>query len=122
MTISIDAKCYYVLVFIRSRMKLVRGDRDYGFWLSQEADSAVLRSTVVNVQEAYATSLSTPSGIIPLLSLQNGWITPLMWASSGGHVTCVQLLLDRGAQINQQTKVYGPPTWLGPPLFVLSDD
>eukprot|EP00731_Ephydatia_muelleri_P011877 Em0006g771a len=33
-----------------------------------------------------------------------GW-TPLMRASSGGHVTCVQLLVDRGAQINHQDKV-----------------
>ena len=44
MTISIDAKCYYVLVFIMSRMKLVRENRclkDYGLRLSQAADSIV---------------------------------------------------------------------------------
>ena len=28
-----------------------------------------------------------------------------MEASLGGHVTCVQLLVDRGAQINHQDKV-----------------
>ena len=38
------------------------------------------------------------------LSLQGG-NTPLMWASRGGHDRCVQLLLDRGAEINHQDKV-----------------
>ena len=38
------------------------------------------------------------------LSLQNG-CTPLMMASLEGHVGCVQLLLDRGAQIDHQNKV-----------------
>ena len=38
------------------------------------------------------------------LSLQDG-NTPLMWASSKGHDGCVQLLLDRGAQIDHQNKV-----------------
>ena len=38
------------------------------------------------------------------LSLQNG-CTPLMVASGGGHVECVKLLLDRGAQANHQIKV-----------------
>ena len=38
------------------------------------------------------------------LSLQNG-NTPLMLASSGGHDGCVQLLLDRGAQIDHQNAV-----------------
>ena len=38
------------------------------------------------------------------LSLQNG-DTPLMRASHGGHDGCVQLLLDRGAQIDHQNKV-----------------
>ena len=28
-----------------------------------------------------------------------------MWASVGGHDGCVQLLLDRGAQIDHQNKV-----------------
>ncbi|KAL5500078.1 hypothetical protein EMCRGX_G011578 [Ephydatia muelleri] len=35
--------------------------------------------------------------------MKDGW-TPLMEASSGGHVTRVQLLVDRGAQINHQDK------------------
>lgn len=39
-----------------------------------------------------------------LLSLQKGW-TPLTWASSAGHVECVQLLLDRGAHVNHQEDV-----------------
>ena len=39
-----------------------------------------------------------------LLSLQWGR-TPLIKASAGGHVGCVQLLLDRGAQANLQDKV-----------------
>ena len=38
------------------------------------------------------------------LSLQYGH-TPLMMASAEGHVGCVQLLLDRGAQANLQDKV-----------------
>ena len=31
--------------------------------------------------------------------------TPLILASDGGHVECVKLLLDRGAEANQQNKV-----------------
>ena len=38
------------------------------------------------------------------LSLQGG-DTPLMGASHGGHDGCVQLLPDRGAQINHQNEV-----------------
>ena len=38
------------------------------------------------------------------LSLQNG-DTPLMVASGRGHDGCVQLLLDRGAQIDHQNEV-----------------
>ena len=38
------------------------------------------------------------------LSLQGGR-TPLIEASAGGHVGCVQLLLDRGAQVNHHDKV-----------------
>ena len=38
------------------------------------------------------------------LSLQDG-DTPLMAASRRGHVRCVQLLLDRGAQVDHQNKV-----------------
>ena len=38
------------------------------------------------------------------LSLQDGW-TPLMWASSKGHITCVQLLLKKGAQVDYQANV-----------------
>ena len=38
------------------------------------------------------------------LSLQNG-CTPLMEASSGGHVKCVKLLLEKGARANDQNKV-----------------
>ena len=38
------------------------------------------------------------------LSLQDG-DTPLMVASIRGHTKCVQLLLDRGAQVNHQDKV-----------------
>ena len=38
------------------------------------------------------------------LSLQYGR-TSLMWASEWGHVGCVQLLLDRGAQANLQDEV-----------------
>ena len=39
-----------------------------------------------------------------VLSSQYGQ-TPLMEASSEGHVECAQLLLDRGAQVNHQDKV-----------------
>ena len=36
--------------------------------------------------------------------LQDGR-TPLIEASGGGHVECVKLLLDRGAQANHRSKV-----------------
>ena len=39
-----------------------------------------------------------------LISLQEGE-TPLMRASSGGHITCVQLLLEKGAHVNHQANV-----------------
>ena len=40
------------------------------------------------------------------LSLQNGW-TALMMASKAGHIECVQVLLDKGADVNMQTWVSG---------------
>ena len=39
-----------------------------------------------------------------LMSLQDGW-TPLIMASLTGHAECVQLFLDRGAQVNHQDEV-----------------
>ena len=39
-------------------------------------------------------------------SLQDGQ-TSLMRASHGGHVGCVKLLLERGAQVNHQDEVSG---------------
>ncbi|KAL5500125.1 hypothetical protein EMCRGX_G011629 [Ephydatia muelleri] len=72
-----------------------------------------LHSTVVNIGEAHATGLSTPSGIMwdstapspyGLISHDRDGYIPLTMASYGGHVTCVQLLVDRGAQINHQHK------------------
>ena len=38
--------------------------------------------------------------------IQDGW-TSLMWASKGGHVECVKMLLEGGAQANQQKNVSG---------------
>ena len=38
------------------------------------------------------------------LSFQYGW-TALMVASESGHVECVTVLLDRGAEVNMQNKV-----------------
>ena len=38
------------------------------------------------------------------LSFQYGR-TALMWASESGHVECVTVLLDRGAEVNMQNKV-----------------
>ena len=40
------------------------------------------------------------------LSLQYGW-TALMKASEAGHIECVQVLLDKGADVNKQTWVSG---------------
>ena len=30
-----------------------------------------------------------------------------MWASEAGHIECVQMLLDKGAEVNMQTWVSG---------------
>ena len=38
------------------------------------------------------------------LSLQDGW-TALMMASENGHMECVKVLLDRGADVNMQNTV-----------------
>ena len=38
------------------------------------------------------------------LSLQDGW-TALMMASEAGHMECVKVLLDKGAEVNKQNKV-----------------
>ena len=38
------------------------------------------------------------------LPLQDGW-TALMMASKGGHMECVQVVLDKGAEVNMQRKV-----------------
>ena len=38
------------------------------------------------------------------LSFQSGW-TALMWASWLGHVECVTVLLDSGAEVNMQEEV-----------------
>ena len=40
------------------------------------------------------------------LSLQDGG-TALMMASQAGHIECVQVLLDKGAYVNEQTRVSG---------------
>ena len=40
------------------------------------------------------------------LSLQDGW-TALMMASKAGHTESVQVLLDKGADVNMQDKVSG---------------
>ena len=40
------------------------------------------------------------------LSLQDGG-TALMMASEAGHIECVQVLLDKGADINMQLGVSG---------------
>ena len=40
------------------------------------------------------------------LSLQGGG-TALMRASNAGHIECVQVLLDKGADVNKQTSVSG---------------
>ena len=40
------------------------------------------------------------------LSLQDGR-TALMKASEAGHMECVQVLLDKGADVNKQSEVSG---------------
>ena len=40
------------------------------------------------------------------LSLQDGW-TALMMALKAGHMECFQVLLDKGADVNKQTRVSG---------------
>ena len=46
--------------------------------------------------------------LIVTSSLQDGR-TALMWASGRGHVECVKVLLDKGAQANQRDKVSAIP-------------
>ena len=41
-------------------------------------------------------------------SIQDGY-TALIWASAYGHVECVKVLLDKGAQTNLQNKVSTVP-------------
>ena len=41
------------------------------------------------------------------LSLQSGGKTALMMASKAGHKGCVQVLMDKGAEVNIQDKVNG---------------
>ena len=41
------------------------------------------------------------------LSLQSGGKTALMRASVAGHMECVKVLLDKGAEVNIQDKVNG---------------
>ena len=48
----------------------------------------------------------TPSHDDMHLSLQYGW-TPLMKTSEAGHMECVKVLLDKGAEVNMQDKVSG---------------
>ena len=38
------------------------------------------------------------------MSLQEGW-TALMMALKAGHMECVQVLLDKGADVNMKKKV-----------------
>ena len=40
------------------------------------------------------------------LSLQEGW-TALMIASNAGHMECVNVLLDKGAEVNIHDKASG---------------
>ena len=47
-------------------------------------------------------------GVLWLPPLQDGY-TALMLASGYGHVECVNVLLDRGAQANLQDKVSTVP-------------
>ena len=44
-----------------------------------------------------------PAAVCTTFSLQEGY-TPLIVASRHGHVECVKVLLDRGAQTNLQDK------------------
>ena len=47
-----------------------------------------------------------PGTLICHFLIQDG-LTSLMWASDKGHVECVKMLLEGGAQANQQNNVSG---------------
>ena len=45
--------------------------------------------------------------VFALMSLDEDGATPLMYAAMGGHLSVVQLLIDRGADIDRQDQVSG---------------
>ena len=61
-------------------------------------------STTINL-----TTHNCACGLI--FSLQDEW-TALALASMAGHIECVKVLLDRGAQHNHQNKVSAVKDWI----------
>ena len=67
-------------------------------------DIRVQRSTDINTTEGLSCNSIGDASYDVYLSLQYGWF-PLLEAASTGDVECLQLLLDKGADVNHQNKV-----------------
>ena len=67
-------------------------------------DIRVQRSTDINTTEGLSCNSIGDASYDVYLSLQDGQ-SPLMKSVSRGNVECLQLLLDKGADVNQLYKV-----------------
>ena len=82
-------------------------------WAIHHMESVDLRSdhhqphlTPLNTRPpSFPPSPRPPSLLCPVV-IQGGWMA-LHWAASGGHRDCVEVLLDKGADVMAKNKVSG---------------